>query len=174
MFQNNVFLEKKSQWSKNKDSILVNKYQILFLSLRFIGHFYNVTRYEMVSDYVGVRFNIYCIIYDICCAMVAHSIWWERSLLWSLFEWKWKMQWNHFMNIDSDLCSFSAHGDLDYYAQGKLTNNDYTNKTFIPCVTEIKCFATSFLYSLETQFTIGSFVIYFFALNVVNLFEFLP
>lgn len=46
-----------------------------------------------------------------------------------------------------------AHGDLDY-AQGKLTN--YSNETFIPCVTEIKSFATSFLFSIETQFTIGA------------------
>lgn len=51
-----------------------------------------------------------------------------------------------------------AHGDLDY-AQGNLINetNDYTNKTFIPCVTEIKSFATSFLFSIETQFTIGTY-----------------
>lgn len=59
------------------------------------------------------------------------------------------------------LIAFS-HGDLEYYkdyTQGILTSNSYTNKTFIPCVTEIKCFATAFLYSLETQFTIGSSIL---------------
>lgn len=43
-----------------------------------------------------------------------------------------------------------AHGDLDH-AQRNLN----TNETFIPCVTEVKSFATSFLFSIETQFTIG-------------------
>lgn len=52
-----------------------------------------------------------------------------------------------------------AHGDIDY-AQGNLMNDgaggeNYSNKTFIPCVTEIKSFATSFLFSIETQHTIG-------------------
>lgn len=48
-----------------------------------------------------------------------------------------------------------AHGDLDF-AQGKPMNTgEYANKTFIPCVTEIKSYATSFLFSIETQFTIG-------------------
>lgn len=48
-----------------------------------------------------------------------------------------------------------AHGDLDF-ASGKLPSSDYDNKTFIPCVTEIKGFTSSFLFSVETQFTIGS------------------
>lgn len=49
-----------------------------------------------------------------------------------------------------------SHGDLDY-AHGIITNDvgDNNNRTFIPCVTEIKSFATSFLFSIETQHTIG-------------------
>lgn len=46
------------------------------------------------------------------------------------------------------------HGDLDY-AHGKMTNDNYINKTFIPCVLEIKSFKTSLLFSIETQHTIG-------------------
>lgn len=63
-----------------------------------------------------------------------------------------------------------SHGDLDY-AQGKLENIDeYANKTYIPCVTEIKSVATSFLFSIETQHTIGmSKEILFETLAFVNV-----
>lgn len=48
-----------------------------------------------------------------------------------------------------------VHGDLDF-AQGKLLDDEeYANKTFIPCVTEIKSVSTAFLFSVETQHTIG-------------------
>lgn len=48
-----------------------------------------------------------------------------------------------------------AHGDLDY-AQGKLLNDEeYANKTFTPCVQQINSVSTAFLFSVETQHTIG-------------------
>lgn len=43
-----------------------------------------------------------------------------------------------------------AHGDLDH------TPEEIANKTFNPCVTEIKSVATAFLFSVETQHTIGT------------------
>lgn len=46
-----------------------------------------------------------------------------------------------------------AHGDLEY--ADRVRNGAAVNETFIPCVTEIKSFATSFLFSVETQHTIG-------------------
>lgn len=53
-----------------------------------------------------------------------------------------------------------VHGDLDV-AQGKLMGDEeYANKTFNPCVTEIKSVATAFLFSVETQHTIGKCVVF--------------
>lgn len=48
-----------------------------------------------------------------------------------------------------------AHGDIDYANGMSMTGYGDNNKTFIPCVTEIKSFAHSFLFSIETQHTIG-------------------
>lgn len=48
-----------------------------------------------------------------------------------------------------------AHGDFQYrerVASGEAAAN---NETFIPCVLEIKGFLTCFLFSVETQHTIG-------------------
>lgn len=68
-----------------------------------------------------------------------------------------------------------SHGDLDY-AHGKLISGYGDNKTFIPCVTEIKSFATSFLFSIETQHTIGKrkskehlWFLFFGRIGLVNL-----
>lgn len=48
-----------------------------------------------------------------------------------------------------------AHGDLEYAERVRLYGADALNESFIPCVTEVKSFATSFLFSVETQHTIG-------------------
>lgn len=40
-----------------------------------------------------------------------------------------------------------SHGDLDF--------NNYNNHTFIPCVEDIRSFTSCFLFSVETQHTIG-------------------
>lgn len=64
-----------------------------------------------------------------------------------------------------------SHGDLEYAERLKGINSsdnnnnnsnstntsssDTINDAFIPCVTEIKSFATAFLFSVETQHTIG-------------------
>lgn len=48
-----------------------------------------------------------------------------------------------------------AHGDLEYAERVQLYGADALNESFIPCVTEVKSFATSFLFSVETQHTIG-------------------
>lgn len=47
-----------------------------------------------------------------------------------------------------------AHGDLEH-AQNLSDGVELNDTSFIPCVTEIKGFATSFLFSVETQHTIG-------------------
>ena len=46
-----------------------------------------------------------------------------------------------------------AHGDFEYLQ--KVKDEVPMNETFIPCVTEIKGFLTCFLFSVETQHTIG-------------------
>lgn len=57
-----------------------------------------------------------------------------------------------------------SHGDLAHAERQRLSNSDSNstdsdilNTNFIPCVTEIKSFATAFLFSVETQHTIGKF-----------------
>lgn len=48
-----------------------------------------------------------------------------------------------------------AHGDLEYAERVRKYGAEALNESFIPCVTEVKSFATSFLFSVETQHTIG-------------------
>lgn len=48
-----------------------------------------------------------------------------------------------------------AHGDIDYADRVSLYGEEALNETHIPCVTEVKSFASSFLFSVETQHTIG-------------------
>lgn len=48
-----------------------------------------------------------------------------------------------------------AHGDLEYAERVRKYGTSALNESFIPCVTEVKSFATSFLFSVETQHTIG-------------------
>lgn len=52
-----------------------------------------------------------------------------------------------------------GHGDFEYMAQVKAGTLDEDHRTFIPCVTEIKGFPTCFLFSVETQHTIGEWVL---------------
>lgn len=52
-----------------------------------------------------------------------------------------------------------GHGDLEYQHQLKEGTLDTAHQSFIPCVTEIKGFPTCFLFSVETQHTIGEFAI---------------
>lgn len=42
------------------------------------------------------------------------------------------------------------------YSHNDLPGMRHPNETFIPCVTELKSFATAFLFSVETQHTIGN------------------
>ncbi|CAO1407033.1 unnamed protein product, partial [Diamesa serratosioi] len=51
-----------------------------------------------------------------------------------------------------------AHGDIEYFAEMRNAANsdDFkNNSTHVPCVTEIHSFLAAFLFSLETQHTIG-------------------
>ena len=51
-----------------------------------------------------------------------------------------------------------AHGDIEYFDQMSKAKNaeDFeVNSNHTPCVTEIKSFLSAFLFSLETQHTIG-------------------
>lgn len=49
-----------------------------------------------------------------------------------------------------------AHGDIEYFERLERYGSDaMINETHIPCVTEVRDFASSFLFSVETQHTIG-------------------
>jgi len=51
-----------------------------------------------------------------------------------------------------------AHGDIEYFDQLSLAENSQefeANSNHTPCVTEVKSFLSAFLFSLETQHTIG-------------------
>lgn len=48
-----------------------------------------------------------------------------------------------------------AHGDIDYMS---LSEDDRSNSTHTVCVTEIHSFLSAFLFSLETQHTIGKYL----------------
>lgn len=51
-----------------------------------------------------------------------------------------------------------AHGDIQYFEEMRNSANadDFkNNSTHVPCVTEIHSFLAAFLFSLETQHTIG-------------------
>lgn len=50
-----------------------------------------------------------------------------------------------------------AHGDIDYFNMSDTERVEFEkNKTHTPCVTEIHSFLSAFLFSLETQHTIGN------------------
>jgi Inward rectifier potassium channel transmembrane domain len=52
-----------------------------------------------------------------------------------------------------------AHGDIDYFddlMKSGMTEDDFAvHRNHTPCVTEVKSFLSAFLFSLETQHTIG-------------------
>jgi potassium inwardly-rectifying channel subfamily J len=51
-----------------------------------------------------------------------------------------------------------AHGDIDFANKSEQEQADFErllNATYTPCVTEIHSFLSAFLFSLETQHTIG-------------------
>lgn len=53
-----------------------------------------------------------------------------------------------------------AHGDIEYANMSEEEQKNFTeknlNQTHTPCVTEIHSFLSAFLFSLETQHTIGN------------------
>ena len=57
-----------------------------------------------------------------------------------------------------------AHGDFDYIKTQNNINN-VKNETFLPCVTEIYGFTSCFLFSVETQHTIGNYCLLNFFFN---------
>lgn len=76
-----------------------------------------------------------------------------------------------------------SHGDFEYIqrlqqsssssdSNNNSSNSDILNDTFIPCVTEIKSFATAFLFSVETQHTIGKFSFLFYKIYLKGFIEF--
>lgn len=54
-----------------------------------------------------------------------------------------------------------AHGDIDYYNRKSVAEDldkfEIENSNHTMCVTEVKSFLSAFLFSLETQHTIGEF-----------------
>lgn len=48
-----------------------------------------------------------------------------------------------------------AHNDLDYMERKSQPNYNETSESFTPCVTQITGFISCFLFSMETQHTIG-------------------
>ncbi len=55
---------------------------------------------------------------------------------------------------------FGKHGDLE--------EENQQNKTFIPCVLNVKNFASSYLFSIEVQHTIGFGGRYFRAIQTIH------
>lgn len=53
-----------------------------------------------------------------------------------------------------------AHNDLDYMERKSLPNYNETSESFTPCVTQINGFISCFLFSMETQHTIGKIFVY--------------
>jgi hypothetical protein len=56
-----------------------------------------------------------------------------------------------------------AHGDIQYFDEHEKALDKEAfelSRNHTPCVTEIKSFLSAFLFSLETQHTIGEFEIY--------------
>lgn len=129
------------------------EYMIFFLQFALvISHTLNHGDFVLFSLFLFTLFFciLFCFAQDIFTTLV--DVKWRWTILvfamsfigtWSIFSVIW---W---------LIAY-AHGDIDY-AQGNLMNDEsHTNKTFIPCVTEIKSFPTAFLFSIETQHTIGT------------------
>lgn len=48
-----------------------------------------------------------------------------------------------------------AHNDLEYMERKSQPNYNETSESFTPCVTQITGFISCFLFSMETQHTIG-------------------
>lgn len=69
-------------------------------------------------------------------------------------QWRWTLL-VFSMNFLLSWLGFALIWWLIAYSHGDLDLNNYNNHTFIPCVEDIRSFTSCFLFSVETQHTIG-------------------
>ncbi|XP_012534324.1 G protein-activated inward rectifier potassium channel 3 isoform X2 [Monomorium pharaonis] len=69
-------------------------------------------------------------------------------------QWRWTLL-VFSMNFLLSWLGFALIWWLIAYSHGDLDPQNYNNETFIPCVVDIRNFASCFLFSVETQHTIG-------------------
>ncbi|XP_072758944.1 G protein-activated inward rectifier potassium channel 3 isoform X2 [Anoplolepis gracilipes] len=69
-------------------------------------------------------------------------------------QWRWTLL-VFSMNFLLSWLGFALIWWLIAYSHGDLDFNNYNNHTFIPCVEDIRSFTSCFLFSVETQHTIG-------------------
>lgn len=69
-------------------------------------------------------------------------------------QWRWTLL-VFSMNFLLSWLTFALIWWLIAYSHGDLEPQNYNNETFIPCVVDIRNFASCFLFSVETQHTIG-------------------
>ncbi|XP_029157151.1 G protein-activated inward rectifier potassium channel 3-like isoform X2 [Nylanderia fulva] len=69
-------------------------------------------------------------------------------------QWRWTLL-VFSMNFLLSWLGFALIWWLIAYSHGDLDLNNYNNQTFIPCVMDIRSFTSCFLFSVETQHTIG-------------------
>ncbi|KAM0730653.1 ATP-sensitive inward rectifier potassium channel 12 [Formica fusca] len=69
-------------------------------------------------------------------------------------QWRWTLL-VFSMNFLLSWLGFALIWWLIAYGHGDLDFNNYNNHTFIPCVADIRSFTSCFLFSVETQHTIG-------------------
>jgi potassium inwardly-rectifying channel subfamily J len=79
---------------------------------------------------------------------LAVDIQWRWTIL--VFALNFTLSWL-FLGVVWYLIAY-AHGDIEWFA---LPEDVRSNSTHTPCVTEIHSFLSAFLFSLETQHTIG-------------------
>ncbi|XP_012224310.1 ATP-sensitive inward rectifier potassium channel 12 isoform X2 [Linepithema humile] len=69
-------------------------------------------------------------------------------------QWRWTLL-VFSMNFLLSWLGFALVWWLIAYSHGDLVPQNYNNETFVPCVMDIRSFASCFLFSVETQHTIG-------------------
>lgn len=84
-------------------------------------------------------------------------------------QWRWTLL-VFSMNFLLSWLGFALIWWLIAYSHGDLDPNNYTNPnlTFTPCIVDIQGFTSSFLFSIETQHTIGWLVTFTFQPNFMS------
>lgn len=122
-----------------------------YLQVRLFLETNDIIRNEFYAmfDWLTKIINIIFFSQDIFTTLV--DIQWRWTI--AVFALNFTLSWL-FLGIIWYLIAY-AHGDIDYMS---LSEDDRTNSTHTVCVTEIHSFLSAFLFSLETQHTIGKYL----------------